>query len=102
MEEIFGKSGLIAKFHEDYEFRKGQIKMAEAVLRAFEAKRHLIVEAATGTGKTLAYLVPAIAYALNKGQKVIISTGTKALQEHLMEKDIPFLKQKQHSPISLL
>ncbi len=93
MEEIFGQSGLIAKFHDEYEFREGQIKMATAVLRAFEEKKHLIVEAGTGTGKTLAYLVPAIAYALNKGQKVIISTGTKALQEQLMEKDIPFLQQ---------
>ncbi|MBX7174669.1 MAG: ATP-dependent DNA helicase [Pyrinomonadaceae bacterium] len=93
MEEIFGKSGLIAKFHDEYEFREGQIKMSEAVLRAFEEKKHLIVEAGTGTGKTLAYLVPAIAYALKKGQKVIISTGTKALQEQLMEKDIPFLQK---------
>jgi ATP-dependent DNA helicase DinG len=93
MEEIFGKSGLISKFHDEYEFREGQIKMSEAVLRAFEEKKHLIVEAGTGTGKTLAYLVPAIAYALKKGQKVIISTGTKALQEQLMEKDIPFLQK---------
>jgi ATP-dependent DNA helicase DinG len=93
MEEIFGESGIIAKFHDEYEYRDGQIKMSEAVLRAFEEKKHLIVEAGTGTGKTLAYLVPAIAYALKKGQKVIISTGTKALQEQLMEKDIPFLQK---------
>ena len=51
MEEIFGKGGLIAKHHKDYEYRLGQIKMAEAVLRAFEEKKHLIVEAGTGTGK---------------------------------------------------
>ncbi len=93
MEEIFGQNGLIAKFHDEYEYRDGQIKMAEATLRAFEEKKHLIVEAGTGTGKTLAYLVPAIAYALKTGQKVIISTGTKALQEQLMEKDIPFLQK---------
>jgi ATP-dependent DNA helicase DinG len=67
--------------------------MAEAVLRAFEEKKHLIVEAGTGTGKTLAYLVPAIAYALAKNKRVIISTGTKNLQEQLMEKDIPFLQK---------
>src|SRR5690349_12564426 len=67
--------------------------MAEAVLRAFEEKKHLIVEAGTGTGKTLAYLVPAIAAALASKQRVIISTGTKNLQEQLMEKDIPFLQR---------
>jgi ATP-dependent DNA helicase DinG len=93
VEEIFGKGGLIAKHHRDYEYRAGQIKMAEAVLRAFEEKKHLIVEAGTGTGKTMAYLVPAIAAALAKKQRVIISTGTKNLQEQLMEKDIPFLQK---------
>jgi ATP-dependent DNA helicase DinG len=93
MEEIFGKSGLIAKHHKEYEHRTGQIKMAEAVLKAFEENKHLIVEAGTGTGKTLAYLVPAIAYALKHGKRVIVSTGTKNLQEQLMEKDIPFLQK---------
>ncbi|MGI8469606.1 MAG: ATP-dependent DNA helicase [Pyrinomonadaceae bacterium] len=93
MEEIFGRSGLISKYHKEFEYRPGQIKMAEAVLRAFEENKHLIVEAGTGTGKTLAYLVPAIAFALSKGKRVIISTGTKNLQEQLMEKDIPFLQK---------
>jgi ATP-dependent DNA helicase DinG len=93
MEEIFGPGGLIARAHPDYEYRPGQIQMAEAVLRAFEERRHLIVEAGTGTGKTLAYLVPAIAAALERGGRVVISTGTKNLQEQLMEKDIPFLQR---------
>jgi ATP-dependent DNA helicase DinG len=93
MEEIFGRGGLIARAHPEYEYRPGQIQMAEAVLRAFENKRHLIVEAGTGTGKTLAYLVPAIAAATARGGRVIISTGTKNLQEQLMEKDIPFLQK---------
>ncbi|MDQ1590504.1 MAG: ATP-dependent helicase DinG [Pyrinomonadaceae bacterium] len=93
MEEIFGRGGLIARSHPDYEFRPGQIQMAEAVLRAFEERRHLLVEAGTGTGKTLAYLVPAIAAATARGERVIISTGTKNLQEQLMEKDIPFLQR---------
>jgi ATP-dependent DNA helicase DinG len=93
MEEIFGKNGLIAKYHKEYEFRPGQIKMAAAVLRAFEEKKHLIVEAGTGTGKTLAYLVPAIAAALGQNKRIVISTGTKNLQEQLMEKDIPFLQK---------
>jgi ATP-dependent DNA helicase DinG len=93
MEEIFGPDGLIARAHPEYEYRPGQVEMAEAVLRAFEEKRHLIVEAGTGTGKTLAYLVPAIAAAVGRGSRVIISTGTKNLQEQLMEKDIPFLQK---------
>lgn len=93
MEDIFGENGLIAAHHKEYEHREGQIKMADAVMKAFEEKRHLVVEAGTGTGKTLAYLVPAIAAALGKNQRVIISTGTKNLQEQLMEKDIPFLQK---------
>ncbi len=93
MEEVFGRDGLIARAHPDYEYRPGQIEMAGAVLRAFEEQQHLVVEAGTGTGKTLAYLVPAIAAATARGQRVVISTGTKNLQEQLMEKDIPFLQR---------
>src|SRR6201989_2816538 len=63
--------------------------MAQAVEEALAEKRHLIVEAGTGTGKTLAYLVPVI----RSGKRVIISTGTKNLQEQLFYKDIPFLEQ---------
>src|SRR5438128_2539900 len=91
MQTIFGPDGLISKTHPEYEHRPGQIQMAEAVLRAFEQKQHLIVEAGTGTGKTLAYLVPAIAAACGSGARVVISTGTKNLQEQLIDKDIPFL-----------
>lgn len=90
--KIFGEHGLVALHHEHYEYRAGQIKMAEAVSSAFEEKKHLIVEAGTGTGKTLAYLVPAVAFALANKKRVIISTGTKNLQEQLMKKDIPFLQ----------
>src|SRR5436190_12980755 len=88
MEEIFGREGLIARHHPDYEYRPGQIAMAEAVADALTGKRHLLVEAGTGTGKTLAYLIPAIA----TGRRVIISTGTKNLQEQLFYKDNPFLQ----------
>jgi len=93
LEKIFGKEGLLAQGHEGYEYREGQVRMAEAVTVALEKNRHLVVEAGTGTGKTLAYLIPAIAHAIAKKQRVIISTGTKALQEQLMEKDIPFLQK---------
>ncbi len=91
--KVFGPTGLISRFHENYEHREGQIQMAERVAEAFEKKRHLIVEAGTGTGKTLAYLVPAIAAAVKQKKRIVISTGTKNLQEQLMEKDIPFLKK---------
>ncbi len=89
MEEIFGPQGLFARHHPDYEYRPGQVAMAEAVADALVNKHHLLVEAGTGTGKTLAYLVPAIA----TGKRVIISTGTKNLQEQLFNKDIPFLQK---------
>src|SRR5438046_5499892 len=92
MIKVFGPDGLIARAHPEYEYRPGQIQMAEAVMRAFENSKHLIVEAGTGTGKTLAYLVPAVAAATGGRGRVIISTGTKNLQEQLMEKDIPFLQ----------
>jgi ATP-dependent DNA helicase DinG len=88
MEEIFGRNGLIARHHPDYEYRSGQLAMAQAVAEALDQRRHLLVEAGTGIGKTLAYLVPAIA----TGRRVIISTGTKNLQEQIFYKDIPFLQ----------
>jgi ATP-dependent DNA helicase DinG len=87
--EFFGPGGLLSRTHPAYEFRRGQLQMAQAVAQALEEKRHLIVEAGTGTGKTLAYLLPVI----QSGKRVIISTGTKNLQEQLFHKDIPFLEQ---------
>jgi ATP-dependent DNA helicase DinG len=86
---FFAPGGVLSKQHPAYEFRRGQLQMAQAVEQALEEKRHLIVEAGTGTGKTLAYLMPAI----RSGKRVIISTGTKNLQEQLFYKDIPFLEQ---------
>ena len=100
MLEVFGPDGLIATAHPEYEYRPGQMEMARAVMRAFEEKRHLIVEAGTGTGKTLAYLVPAVAAALGGNGRVIVSTGTKNLQEQLMEKDIPFLQSVLPKPFA--
>ncbi|MGD9561632.1 MAG: ATP-dependent DNA helicase [Pyrinomonadaceae bacterium] len=93
LEKVFGQGGLIARFHDKYEYRAGQVAMADAVTKAFEEKRHLLVEAGTGTGKTLAYLIPAISAAIKRKKRIVISTGTKNLQEQLMEKDIPFLQK---------
>jgi len=92
-EKVFAPGGIVSKFHENYEYREGQVEMAEKIAEAFDAKKHLIVEAGTGTGKTLAYLVPAIAAAIKSKCRIIISTGTKNLQEQLMEKDLPFLQK---------
>lgn len=85
--QFFGRQGMLAQWLPGYEFRAGQLDMAEAVEGALRDRRHLIVEAGTGTGKTLAYLVPAAM----SGKRVIISTGTKNLQEQIFYKDIPFL-----------
>src|ERR1700685_3778523 len=87
--QFFAPGGVLSRTHPAYEFRRGQLQMAQSVEQALEEKRHLIVEAGTGTGKTLAYLVPVI----RSGKRVIISTGTKNLQEQLFHKDIPFLEQ---------
>jgi ATP-dependent DNA helicase DinG len=89
VQQFFGKRGLLSEWHPNYEHRAGQIEMAEAVENALADRKHLIVEAGTGTGKTLAYLVPAIL----SGRRVVISTGTKNLQEQLFFKDIPFLEK---------
>src|SRR5256714_6515102 len=89
LHQFFGPGGLLSHTHPAYEFRRGQLEMAQAVESALAEKRHLIVEAGTGTGKTLAYLLPAI----RSGKRVLISTGTKNLQEQLFYKDIPFLER---------
>jgi len=86
---FFAPGGALSSSHPAYEFRRGQLQMAEAVEQAITDKRHLLVEAGTGTGKTLAYLLPAI----RSGKRVIVSTGTKNLQEQLFYKDVPFLEQ---------
>jgi ATP-dependent DNA helicase DinG len=89
LSQFFGPGGVLSQTHPAYEFRRGQLQMAQAVEQALEERRHLIVEAGTGTGKTLAYLMPVI----RSGKRVIISTGTKNLQEQLFHKDVPFLEQ---------
>src|SRR5438552_13336272 len=95
--QFFSRGGPLSKWHPSYEFRPGQVQMAEAVESALHDKRHLIVEAGTGTGKTLAYLVPA----LLSGKRIIVSTGTKTLQEQLFFKDVPFLQQHFNRPLKV-
>jgi ATP-dependent DNA helicase DinG len=95
--QFFSRHGTLSKWHPNYEFRSGQVEMAEAVEAALADKRHLIVEAGTGTGKTLAYLVPA----LLSGKRIVVSTGTKNLQEQLFFKDVPFLQQHFARPLKV-
>ncbi|MFL6273963.1 MAG: ATP-dependent DNA helicase [Blastocatellia bacterium] len=89
MEEVFGPDGLIARHHPQYEYRPGQVEMAEAIHATLTQGGVALIEAGTGTGKTLAYLIPALA----SGHRVIVATATKALQEQLYKKDIPFLQE---------
>ncbi len=92
---FFRPDGLLAAKHPAFEPRQGQLDMAAAVEEALSEKRKLIVEAGTGTGKTLAYLVPA----LLSERRVVVSTGTKALQEQLFFRDIPFLERVFDRPL---
>jgi ATP-dependent DNA helicase DinG len=100
--DFFSPDGILSRSSLAFEHRKGQYEMATAVESALTDKRHLIVEAGTGTGKTLAYLLPALRFARERQQRVIISTGTKNLQEQLYFKDVPFLESvlgEQYGPL---
>jgi len=92
LHDFFHPGGLLANSSLAFEHRPGQYLMAKTIEQCFADKRHLIVEAGTGTGKTLAYLLPALRRAREQKQRIIISTGTKNLQEQLYFKDIPFLE----------
>src|SRR5947208_8709415 len=89
---FFSADGPLSKA-KNFEFRPQQQEMAERVAQALEKERHLVVEAGTGVGKSLAYLVPAVLFALEEHKKAIISTHTINLQEQLLQKDIPILKK---------
>lgn len=89
--DILGPDGLVSRRLKGYEHRPEQLEMAAAVENAFGHSRHLVAEAGTGVGKSFAYLVPAIQRATNAGERVVISTHTIALQEQIVQKDVPFL-----------
>lgn len=89
----FSPEGLYEQRLEGFEDRPQQLEMALAVAGSFNEKQHLIVEAGTGTGKSLAYLLPAVLFALNSGHQVAVSTHTINLQEQLLKKDIPMLQK---------
>lgn len=95
MRDFFGPGGILEQRLPDYEYRESQIRMAEAVSDALEEQNHVIIEAGTGTGKTLAYLLPALLY----GRRILVSTGTKTLQDQIFYKDIPLLESVLERPI---
>ena len=92
VETIFSPNGLLSR-SKNFEFRSQQQQMAIAVARALESGDHLAVEAGTGVGKSLAYLIPSILFAVARKKKAIVSTHTINLQEQLSEKDLPMLQQ---------
>jgi len=96
VQEFFSSQGSLAKVIPGYSPRAAQVEMAEAVAQSITDKEHVIVEAGTGTGKTFAYLVPAIL----SGKKVIVSTGTKNLQDQLFNKDVPLIRQAMTVPFA--
>ena len=90
VETIFSPSGILSRA-KNFEYRPQQQQMAVAVARALETGEHLLVEAGTGVGKSLAYLIPSILFAVAHGKKAVVSTHTINLQEQLTEKDLPML-----------
>ncbi len=91
VEEIFSPSGPFSVLPV-FEYRRQQVEMSGAIAAALEDTGHLIIEAPTGVGKTLAYLIPAVLYALREGKRAVISTHTRNLQEQLLQKDIPLAR----------
>jgi ATP-dependent DNA helicase DinG len=93
IDSILGANGIFSKESDNYQPRQQQIDMSNSVELALNARKHALIEAGTGTGKTFAYLVPAIKYSFENNVKVIVSTKTKNLQSQILNKDIPFLKK---------
>jgi len=91
--------GRVARVFPGYEFRPPQLAMLEAVAETFNQSHHLMVEAGTGTGKSIAYLLPAIAFAVKNGQRVVVSTNTINLQDQLFQKDLPDLQHVWAEPV---
>jgi ATP-dependent DNA helicase DinG len=92
VDRILGDGGVLSRHLPYYEHRPQQVQMAEAITEAFNHHQHLLVEAGTGTGKSLAYLIPALLWSMKNRQHVVISTNTINLQEQLIYKDIPALE----------
>ena len=97
IENVLGKDGIIANKLDSYELRPQQMDMALTIEKSIEENKHLIIEAGTGVGKSMAYLIPFIFWTVRNKKKVVISTYTKTLQEQLIKKDLPFLRNALRS-----
>ena len=97
LNEAFAPGGALARRLAGFSARESQIEMAQAVGQAIEAKTALVVEAGTGTGKTFAYVVPA----LLSGRRVLLSTATKTLQDQLFNKDLPLVREALGVPVNV-
>lgn len=104
LDNIYEEHGTMEKEFHQYEKRIGQREMSEHIFDSFQAKKHALIEAETGTGKSLAYLIPAIYESVHKGERIIISTYTTQLQTQLLEEEIPLIQRLVSFPfkVSLL
>ena len=99
-ESFFSHNGILASYKPDFQYRAQQIEMLGCIKQAFETKKHALIEAGTGTGKSFAYLVPALLWSLEHDERVVIATGTINLQEQLYHTDLPFLKKALGYPFA--
>lgn len=99
--EYFKEGNLLSNLVDNYTYRPNQAELADVIYKTFLDREFLIAEAGTGVGKTYAYLIPAIMWALNESEKVVISTKTKALQEQLIEKDLPNIIKHLNAPVKV-
>ena len=97
LDAIFREGGTLSRALPAFRFRSQQLRMAQAIARAIASHTQLVAEAGTGTGKTFAYLVPALLY----GGKVIVSTGTKTLQDQLVVRDQPLVRVALAAPVTV-
>ncbi|MCL6637306.1 MAG: DEAD/DEAH box helicase family protein [Alicyclobacillus sp.] len=99
--DLLGPGGALARLLPGFQVRTGQLQMAHAVANALQSNHHLVAEAGTGTGKSLAYLVPAALHALRTQERVLVATHTVALQDQIAQRDFPLLQAVLNQPVKL-
>lgn len=99
-EQFFAPEGILAQNKPDFQYRAQQVEMLDCIKQAFETDKHALIEAGTGTGKSFAYLVPALLWSFEHDARVVVATGTINLQEQLYHVDLPFLKQALGHPFA--
>lgn len=99
-ESFFAQDGILSQVKKDFQFRAQQVEMLDCIKQAFIGEKHALIEAGTGTGKSFAYLVPALLWSLENDARVVVATGTINLQEQLYHADLPFLKEALNYPFA--